>query len=330
MTDTTLTFASGDLTLAGTLTTPAGPGPFPAVLLIPGSGPVDRDSNHKRMPLDITRQLAHALRDAGVASLRYDKRGVGASGGRWRAAGFDENADDARAALATLTGRPEVDRSRVVVAGHSEGALLATVLAARSGDLAGVVLLSGSATAGEQVLRWQAAQIAPTLPPAVRAVLRLLRTDLEQKVAKNHTKIKATTTDEAWVDGAKLNARWHREFMAYDPRADLARITVPVLALTGSKDLQVNPADLDTIAGLVRGPVQTLLVPDVSHILRAQAGPATLRTYRTDVRAPLDPRVTADVVRWVTDRLAEPATGAPAQTPAGARPPAEVRSSADG
>jgi pimeloyl-ACP methyl ester carboxylesterase len=273
MTETTLTFRSGDVTLAGTLTVPAGQGPFPAVLLIPGSGPVDRDSNHKRMRLDITRQLADALLEAGVATLRYDKRGVGASGGRWRAAGFADNADDARAALATLADRPEIDRSRLVIAGHSEGALLATVVAAGNDQLAGVVLLSGSATPGEQLLRWQASRIAPTLPRAVRVVLRLLRTDLEQKVAKNHARIKATSTDEARIDGATINARWHREFMAYDPEPDLARISVPVLALTGSKDIQVKPSDLDVIADLVPAPVETRLVPDVSHILRPQPGP---------------------------------------------------------
>jgi pimeloyl-ACP methyl ester carboxylesterase len=299
MTETTLTFRSGDVTLAGTLTVPAGQGPFPAVLLIPGSGPVDRDSNHKRMRLDITRQLADALLEAGVATLRYDKRGIGASGGRWRAAGFIDNADDARAALATLADRPEIDRSRLVIAGHSEGALLATIVAAGNDRLAGVVLLSGSATPGEQLLRWQASRIAPTLPRAVRVVLRLLRTDLEQKVAKNHARIKATSTDEARIDGAMINARWHREFMAYDPRPDLARISVPVLALTGSKDIQVKPSDLDVIADLVPAHVETLLVPDVSHVLRPQPGPATLRTYRSDVRRPLDPRVTRHVVQWV-------------------------------
>ncbi|MFP3712587.1 alpha/beta hydrolase family protein [Puerhibacterium sp. TATVAM-FAB25] len=304
MTDTTLTFPSGDIALAGTLTTPPGTGPFPAALLIPGSGPVDRDSNHKRMPLDITRQLAHALRDAGVATLRYDKRGVGASGGRWRAAGFGDNADDARAALAGLASRPEVDRSRIVIAGHSEGALLATIVAAGNDELAGVILLSGSATPGEELLRWQVRQIAPTLPTAVRILLRLLRTDLEQKVAKNHVKLKATTTDEAWVDGAKLNARWHREFMAYDPRADLARISAPVLALTGSKDLQAKPADLEVIAELVPAPVEARLVPDVNHILRPQPGPATLRTYRTDLHGPVDPRVTAQIVGWLAELFA--------------------------
>ncbi len=312
MPDTTLTFPSGDQTLAGTLTTPAGDGPFPVALLLPGSGPVDRDSDHRRMPLGISRRLAESLLAAGVATFRYDKRGVGASSGRWHSTGFHDNVDDARAALDLLAGHPAVDRSRIVVVGHSEGALLATALAGDRPDLAGVVLLSGSAAPGEQVLRWQTAQIAPTLPAPVRVLLRVLRTDLERKAERNRVRIRATTTDVARIDGTRVNARWTREFMAYDPRPDLARITVPVLALTGGKDLQVDPSDLDEIAALVRGPVETHRVPDVNHILRPQPGPASLSTYRTDVRGPLDPRVTAHVVEWVqrrTDRAASPATG---------------------
>lgn len=342
MTDTTLRFRSGEHTLVGTLSLPDGEGPFAAALLVPGSGPVDRDSNHKRMRLDITRQLAVALNQAGIATLRYDKRGVGESSGDFLRAGFRDNIDDAGAALAALAQAPGVDASRVVVVGHSEGALLATAVAAQAtetgGDaghetgpapaggggsatgaglatggapatgaaprLVGVVLLSGSATPGEELLSWQAAQIAPTLPAPVRLLLRLLRTDLERKVAKNHARIKATTTDVARVDGARLNARWTREFMAYDPRADLARITAPVLAITGSKDLQTRPADLAVIARTVRGPVETHEVPDLNHILRPAAGPATLSSYRKDVRQPVDRRVLDLVVGWTRRTVA--------------------------
>lgn len=210
MRETTVTFRSGDHTLAGTLTSPDGDGPAPAVLLVPGSGPVDRDSNHQRMPLGITRHLAHALHDAGFATFRYDKRGVGASTGDWRAAGLHDNIADAARALATLTAAPGVDPTTVLVVGHSEGALIAGALAAAGTPPTGVVLLSPSATRGEELLLWQAAQIAPTLPAPVRALLRLLRTDLVARVAKNHARIRATTTDVARVDGARINARWSR------------------------------------------------------------------------------------------------------------------------
>lgn len=295
---------AGDQQLAGTLTLPDAGAPVPAVVIASGSGPLDRDSNHRRARFDVARQLAGALAAAGFASLRYDKRGVGASPGDWRAAGLSDNVDDLAAARDTLAARPEVDPARLVAAGHSEGALLAAALAARGAPLAGLVLLSCSATPGDQLLRWQARQIAPTLPAPVRGLLRLLRTDLEAKVAANHAKIRATTTDVARIGGARVNARWLREFLDHDPRADLARVGVPVLALTGEKDLQVDLADLDVIAATVPAPVTLHRVPDLTHTLRRQPGPASLRAYRAELRRPVDPAVLATVTSWCSALVA--------------------------
>jgi pimeloyl-ACP methyl ester carboxylesterase len=300
-----VTFDSGDQTLAGTLTVPQGTGPFPAVLLLPGSGPIDRDSNHKRMPLGITGQLAEALHAAGHATFRYDKRGVGESTGRWQSAGFYDNRDDATTALEFLLARPDVDPDRVIVLGHSEGALHAAGIAAAGARTAGVVLLSCSAMPGEALLRWQSAQIAPTLPAAIRALLRLLRTDIEIRTAKTHVKIKATTTDEARIEGAKVNARWHREFMAHDPRNDLARVNVPTLAITGAKDLQVPASDLASIRALVPASVETHEIADMSHILRAQPGPASLSGYKREIRQPLETRLVDLVVKWVSAHVGD-------------------------
>lgn len=299
MPESTLTFRSADLTLAGTLTLPGVAQPVPGVVLVTGSGPIDRDGNHKKLPLAVSAQLAAALTAGGVASLRYDKRGVGASEGTFLAAGLDDNVDDAAAAVEALRAQPAVDPDRIVVVGHSEGALIATALAARGVPLAGVVLLAGAARSGEEVLRWQADQLGPTLPAPVRWVLRLMRTDLPTQVRKNHAKIKATTTDVARVGPQRINARWHREFMAYDPAADLGALTASVLALTGAKDLQAPPDDLEVIARLVPGEVQTELVADLSHILRTQDGAPSLKSYRADARRPVDARVLDLVVSWV-------------------------------
>ena len=291
--------------LAGTLTLPDGEGPFPAVLIASGSGPLDRDSGSRRARFGVGRQLATALAAGGLASYRYDKRGVGATPGDWRTAGLHDNADDLARALTALAARPEVDADRLVLAGHSEGAILATSLAARGVPVRGLVLLAGSATPGAELLRWQAAQIAPTLPRAVRGLLRLLRTDLEEKVVANHRRVMATTTDVARIGGARVNARWHREFLVHDPRADLARVTTPVLALTGGKDLQARADDLAVITAAVAAPVEVVRMPDLTHTLRRQAGPATLRSYREELRRPVEAEVLGTVVRWVREIVAD-------------------------
>ncbi len=288
----------GEHPLSATLALPDGELPVPAVVLAPGSGPLDRNSNHRRARFDVTRQLSVALAAAGLASLRYDKRGVGQSAGDWRAAGLVDNVDDLDRARAALAARPEVDATRILLAGHSEGALLTAALAARGAPVAGVVLLAMSARPGEELLRWQVREVAPTLPRPVRGLLRLLRTDLERKVAANHQRIKATTTDVARIGGARINARWHREFMAHDPREDLRRLTVPVLAITGAKDLQVDPADLDVLAATVPGAATVRLVPDLTHTLRLQPGRPSLGAYRKELREPVNPEVLGAVVMW--------------------------------
>jgi pimeloyl-ACP methyl ester carboxylesterase len=320
LTSAELTFAgltSAELTfagLAGTLTLPAdGSGPFPVVLLLTGSGPIDRDSNHKKVRFDVTAQLSDALARAGVASFRYDKRGVGASPGDWRASGLWDNVDDAAAALAMLRGRPEVDASMIVVAGHSEGATQAIALAARDRSVAardwsvaahhrsvaGLVLLAASARRGEELLLWQARQVIPTLPRPVRLLLKLLPGDPVEKVRRNHAKLKATTTDVARLNLAKINAKWFREFLAYDPADDLAMIDVPVLAITGEKDLQVDAGDLALIADLVSGPVATHALADLTHSLRRQPGAPSLSRYKQEVREPVDPELVSIALDWM-------------------------------
>lgn len=301
-------FDSAGAALAGTVCQPgdarAAARPCPAVLLLTGSGPMDRDGSHPRLRLDVSRQLAHALADHGIASLRYDKRGVGASPGDWRAVGLFDLVADARAAREVLASEPGVDPSRVVVLGHSEGALLAGAVAAGDPTLAGVVLLAGAARPGEDVLLWQAEQLRETLPAVPRLVLRLLRTDLVEKVKRNHRKIKATTTDVARIDGARINARWFREYMAYDPVEDLRRITAPVLAITGEKDLQVPSADLDVVRRTVPAEVTVSRVPDLSHTLRRQPGTPSLQLYRKEACRPVDPEVVDMVSDWVVRHTA--------------------------
>ena len=296
-----LTFRSGDVELAGTLCLPtAGGPPRAAAVLVNGSGKLDRDGDDRRAPLGVSRQLADALANSGIQSLRYDKRGVGASGGDFLHAGFTDNIDDARSAVHALRDQPDCAGVPLFVIGHSEGALIATALAAESGaPLSGVVLLSGPAKTGEQALLWQAERIAPTLPRPVRAVLRLLRTDPVRQQRKTLDRLGASTGDVARMQGVKVNAKWFRELLGYDPVPHLRAIRIPVLAVTGEKDLQVDPADLDVIAASVAGPVTIDRVPELSHILRRDPDEPSLGHYRKLLAEPVDPAVLQTVSGWI-------------------------------
>ena len=297
MSDFDIAIPSGVHQLRGTLTT-GDSHPGAAVLLISGSGPIDRDSNAKRIQIAVMSQIAAHLADAGITSLRYDKRGIGESEGEYRSTGLHDNIDDARAALAALRARPEVDVNRVFVVGHSEGALIASALAADP-DLAGVVLLAGAAENGKEVLRWQARQIAPTLPKPVQLLMKLLRQDIARSQARKLERIEASTDDVIRIQGIKINAKWHREFMAFDPSQALRRATVPVLAITGSKDIQVNPADVSSMEQIVPTPFVGHVVEDVTHLLRSEPGPASLRTYKKQAKRALDDRILAIITDWI-------------------------------
>ncbi|MEV6643544.1 alpha/beta fold hydrolase [Amycolatopsis sp. NPDC051371] len=290
--------AADGLALAGTLTLPAGHGPHPAVLCLPGSGKVDRDSNAGRVRMDLGQPLATALARQGVASLRYDRRGVGATPGDWHTVGFLDNRADAAAALNALRGHPEIRPRAVGVLGHSEGAVHAMWLAAHA-EAAAAVLLAGYARPGEQALRWQGGRIASTLPRPVRPLLPVLR----RAATRQLTRLAATTTDTARIGGMRINARWWREQLAYDPRPDLARIAVPVLAVTGEKDTQVDPDDLDVIAHLVPGGAETHRIPGLTHILRRTDGPGSVLAYRRLLRDPVDGELLTTVAGWLATRL---------------------------
>jgi pimeloyl-ACP methyl ester carboxylesterase len=211
--------------------------------------------------------------------------------------------EDARAALGWLTAKAA--GLPLLVIGHSEGTFHAAQLA-DDGGIAGVVLLSGPVHTGAEVLAWQTEQLASRLPRSVRVILRLMRTDLVRAQRKNQDRIMASEDDVIRIHGTRVNARWFRDFIRYDPALPLQRLTVPVLAITGGHDLQVPPDDVAAIGRLVGGPFEGHVASDLSHILRSDPDSVGPRGYRRAVRAPVSPEVLSLVTTWVTRHWGAP------------------------
>ncbi|HEX3791515.1 MAG TPA: alpha/beta fold hydrolase [Pseudonocardiaceae bacterium] len=294
-------FDSDGCSLAGTWLAVAEP--VAVALLIPGSGRTDRNSDTPRYKLGVTKAIAEALALVGVSTLRYDKRGVGASGGDHLPTGMAQRLTDARAALSWLTER--IPGAPLLVIGHSEGALHATDLGADDSvaGVAGLVLLSMPAGRGEDVMVWQTAMLADRLPRAARLITRIAHIDVVRTQRRNMDRIRASTEDVIRVQGTRVAARWLREFMAHDARPALAGITVPVLAITGAHDLQVPPADIEVMRELVAGPFEGHVVDDLSHLLRPDPDRTGARGYRKAVREPVDLEPLALITDWIIRNL---------------------------
>ncbi|MDE2981618.1 MAG: alpha/beta fold hydrolase [Gemmatimonadota bacterium] len=258
----------GGHTLAGTFTRPESGGPFPTVILISGSGPQDRDEallGHRPFLV-----LSDHLTRRGIAVLRFDDRGFGESTGNFATATSRDFASDVLAGVAYLKTRDDVDADAIGLAGHSEGGLIAPMVAAGSDDVAYIVLMAGPGVNGEQILYAQGELIARAngasrqaiaqnreLQRAMFAVLKaepdveragavlaeLVRAALEE--AGEEVRAQAGITDDATLDGAvaaqvqSVNTPWFRYFLTYEPAETIERVTVPVLAINGERDLQV-------------------------------------------------------------------------------------------
>jgi pimeloyl-ACP methyl ester carboxylesterase len=319
-----VSFQSGDLTLVGSLTMPpAQSAPSCAVLFVSGSGPVDRDGNAPGFRMDAYRQLAYALAESGIASLRYDKRGTGSSEGDGRTASRSDLVADVRAAWEALRRQPEIGSSipRLAV-GHSEGAYLVEELAADNPDVDGLILLCGAAKSLADVTRWQ----VETLLRQQGATDDQVRVAMEQEDSYlafvqvsagqwSDVTVEALRAAMPWLTEAAalqlkssaLGLAWLREHYNADPAKVLARVACPVLALNGAKDLQVPPSEGELIAAALRkggnNAVDVILLDDLNHVLRHHPEEPSLMYQHLD--EPVDPRVTSAIVAWAREQVRE-------------------------
>lgn len=317
----------GRFELAGTLTLPEGKSPFPAILFLTGSGAQNRDEEifgHKPFLV-----LADYLTRAGYATLRMDDRGVGGSGGDMRQATTLDFADDALAGVRYLRTRKEIDRARIGLLGHSEGALVGAIAAAKAPrEIAFLIMLAGTGVPGEQILYRQAelinrkSGVAEPLIERNRAlqqrvfeILKRERDDTKAQDAIYEAMLQTLGTGTEVPENQKTLLRaqstsyaapWFRTFITLDPAPYLRKVRCPVLALNGTLDLQVDPEqNLPAIERALRagGNKRTTVrrLPDLNHLFqRAKTG---LMTEYAEIEETFNPNALEVIHQWLDETV---------------------------
>lgn len=297
--------------LAGTLTLPPGKGPFPGVVLITGSGPQDRDEalmGHRPFLV-----LADHLTRKGIAVLRVDDRGVGKSTGNLATATSADFATDVEASLAYLKSRAEIDTHKMGLIGHSEGGVIAPMVAARNHDVAFIVLMAGSGVRGEEVLVAQsrAIQISMGIADAVASQnaateKQVLQLALEEKDDEAfEKKLRALLPNGNIASAVKqMHSPWFLYFLQYDPAGALRQVKCPVLALNGSKDTQVPasqnlPAIRQALQSAGNSHSETVEFPGLNHLFQT-ATTGSPNEY-AQIEETISPAVLNKISAWVLE-----------------------------
>jgi dipeptidyl aminopeptidase/acylaminoacyl peptidase len=280
-------------TLAGTLTLPKGASlkqPVSAIVTVTGSGPQDRDENIGLQGFRPFRQLADALGRRGIAVLRMDDRGTGSSGGTFKGSTSADFAEDIRAGLAYLRTRPEIRADRLGVMGHSEGALIAPMVAEKEPTLRAIVLLAGIAQPGRTALHFQ-------LKNMIEHNTKLTPEMRDSQIAEIPKRIDAMMAADPWM----------KFFLTYDPAPTMRRVKTPVLILTGARDQQAVPAEvaLQEAAFKEGGnkDVTARVLPDLNHLFVQDTDGFPGNYSKLPPPVMMRDDVVETIVDWLTKRL---------------------------
>jgi len=291
--ETAYTIRSGAVGLGATLTLPRGAaGPVPVAVIIAGSGPTDRNGNSVMgIRPNSYAQLAWRLAERGIATLRYDKRGLPGTQGTFDITQMtlEDFAADARSAAGSLAHDPRF--SRVVLVGHSEGASLALIAARQGAPVAGVVHVSGLGRALGDVMREQLSRQfdSATMVRYDTAWKQYLRGDQPADVPQHMEML-----------FVPVNRTYMRSLAAFDPPAAIRAVRQPVLLVQGVTDLQVTVADAERLH-TARPDARLVLMPDVNHVLKRVADrtlPGQMSTYQ-DPGIPIVPEAVQAIADWI-------------------------------
>ena len=320
--DVTFENAQAGITLAGTLTLPEQGNKFPAVVLVTGSGPQDRDEEimgHKPFLV-----IADYLTRNGIAVLRCDDRGVGKSKGVYASATNEDFASDAEAAFMYLKSRQEINHKQIGIIGHSCGGTVAFMLAARNEEVAFIVSLAAATIQGDSLMLKQNEMIFKSsgMPDAVwkstKPVLRtryaLLAQDKSAEEIRKELYANVVQTlspgqlqdlnvmREAEAQMNSMTSPWYLHFMRYDPTSDLKKTKCPVLALNGEKDVQVDAGmNLGAVEQWVKSngnkPVTIKKYPGLNHLFQV-CKVCTVNEYG-QLEETINPEVLKDISEWI-------------------------------
>lgn len=324
-----VSFKNGDITLAGTLTLPEGEGPFPAIVLISGSGPQNRDE--EIYEFKIFRTIADNLTRSGIAVLRYDDRGVGGSTGDIFNSTSGDFAKDVEAAVGLLKSRPDI--GSIGLLGHSEGGLIAPMVAADTKDVDFIILMAGPAVNGKEILLAQSElilraenaseeviqqqrdlqgrilQAAETgegweeIEADMRKIVRESIEELPEEQKKTITDVEALVDARVDPQIAFEKSPWFKFFLEYEPSVGLKKTEVPVLALFGELDLQV-PADMNKVAmeKLLENntDVTIIVLPKANHLFQ-EAITGSINEYPF-LKKEFVPGFLDTITEWVLER----------------------------